>query len=224
MNAPVTSCDAATGEKLADANEQSVCTGGTAASCVDNQPWIVNGGLSMGFAAAAVGGISGLNGDENCGQCYELRFLDQAHDPSGDNWGGSHPTLVGKTIVIQVTNIGYDVSGEHSFDLQIPGAGQGIFTNGCVAQFPGKTTGDFDCDNNYGGCSDKSGCARLPEELQPGCEWRHDWYYWLEDGGKTNNPYVDFRRVQCPEALVEISGSYPMDDASFPVIDPMDYV
>jgi len=53
-------------------------------------------------------------------------------------------------MVVQVTNIGYDVSGEHSFDLQIPGAGQGIFTNGCTAQFSGHSSGDFDCDNNYG--------------------------------------------------------------------------
>ena len=33
---------------------------------------------------------------------------------------------MGKSHIIQVTNIGYDVSGDHSFDLQIPGAGQGI--------------------------------------------------------------------------------------------------
>jgi len=220
---PVAACDAATGNVLTDSNVVSVCEGGTATTCSNNQPFIVNSGLSMGFAAAAVGGISGLNGDENCGQCYALHFIDQTHDPNGDNWGGAHPELVGKTMVVQVTNIGYDVSGEHSFDIQIPGAGQGIFTSGCVAQFPGTQVGDHDCDNNYGGCSDKSGCARLPEELQAGCEWRHDWYHWLKVSGQTNNPHVDFRRVQCPSQLTNISGSVVLDDANFPAINPSDY-
>merc|ERR1712187_400907 len=216
------SCDV-DGNKLQDANVASVCDGGTASSCADNKPFLVNSGLSMGFAAAAVGGVNGLNGDENCGQCYELRFTDEKHDPNGDNWGGSHPDLAGKTMVIQVTNIGYDVTGDHSFDLQIPGAGQGIFDQGCKKQFPGHGSGDFDCDNNYGGCDTKSGCSRLPEALQAGCEWRYDWYRWLAAGGQTNNPYVQFRRVQCPSQLTDISGSVPTDDASYPAINVNDY-
>merc|ERR1719215_726207 len=99
-------------------------------------------------------------------------------------------------MVVQVTNIGFDVSGQHSFDIQIPGAGQGKFTNGCAAQFAGYSTQAFDCANNYGGCSQKSGCSMLPGELQPGCNWRHDWYHWMESTGTTNNPFVDFRRVR----------------------------
>jgi len=171
----------------------------------------------MGFAAAAVGGIHGLSGDDNCGQCYELRFTGQIH-PNG-NWGGSHPSLVNRTMVIQVTNIGYDVSGQHSFDLQIPGAGQGIFTDGCTKQFSGYTSGDFDCDNNYGGCNNREGCQRLPAALQSGCTWRYDWYYWLKLHGQTNNPYVDYRRVQCPDQLTSISGSTPTDDAQYPSVN-----
>jgi hypothetical protein len=168
----------------------------------------------MGFTAAAVGGSSGLSGDDNCGQCYELLFTDQTHG----NWGGSHPSLVGKSMVVQVTNIGYDVNGEHSFDLQIPGAGQGIFADGCTRQFGG-STGDYDCDNRYGGCGERSGCDRLPEALRAGCHWRYDWYYWFIAGGQTNNPYVDFRRVRCPSHLTNISGSTPLDDSSFPEVD-----
>jgi len=175
----------------------------------------------MGFAAAAVGGVSGLDGDNNCAMCYQLVFTDTVH-PDG-NWGGAHPDLVGKTMVIQVTNIGYDVSGVHSFDLQIPGAGQGIYDSGCVAQFPGYASGDFDCDNNYGGCSNITGCSRLPTDLQAGCEWRYTWYEWLLEDGKTNNPYVDFRRVQCPTQLTDISGSIPLDDADYPVFNVADY-
>jgi len=221
MSRPVLSCDASTGEKLTDANVASVCDGGPAASCADNQPFVVDRRLSMGFAAIAVSGSHGLTGDDNCGQCFELKFLDTIH--SNGNWGGSHPDLAGKSMVVQVTNIGYDVNGDHSFDLQIPGAGQGIFTDGCTAQFPGTSSGDFDCDNNYGGCFDKAGCARLPQELRSGCEWRYDWYRWFARGGQTNNPFVDFRRVRCPEHLTNISGSLPEDDSLHPEVDLASY-
>jgi len=217
VDKPFQACDARTGAKLFDANEKSVCDGGNAASCIDNAPFAVKQNLSMGFAAVAVSGSHGLLGDTNCGQCYELRFTDAIH--SSGNWGGSHPGLAGRSMVVQVSNIGYDVNGEHSFDIRIPGAGQGIFTDGCTGQFPGHNTGDFDCDNNYGGCFEKSGCARLPAALQPGCHWRYDWYRWFEAHGQTNNPYVDFRRVSCPSHLIDISGSVTSDDHLFPEID-----
>lgn len=168
----------------------------------------------MGFAAAAVSGNNGLNGDDNCGQCYELRFAAGKHQP--DNWGGSNPSLVGKRIVVQVTNIGYDVVGDHSFDIQIPGAGQGAFSDGCARQFPGTSSANFDCGNLYGGCSTIAGCDQLPSALQAGCRWRYTWYYWLTAGGQTNNPFVDFRRVKCPSQLTAISGSIPNDDSSYP--------
>lgn len=219
MNTPTLSCDANTGLKLTDPNVKSVCDGGTSASCTDNGPIAISSRLSLGFTAAAVGGSSGLKGDTNCGQCYELQFVAQRHFPAGDNWGGSNPQLVGRTMIVQVTNIGNDVSGDQSFDLQIPGAGQGAFSTGCARQFSGFSSGDFDCDNNYGGCNDRSGCARLPEALRPGCQWRYDWYYWLAQGGQTNNPYVKFRRVRCPAQLTDKSGSVALDDADYPAVD-----
>ena len=206
---PVLACEAETGEILTDANVAGVCDGGTAASCASNQPWTYNDGVSLGFAAASVGGNHGLNGDENCGQCYELVWSDE---------GGAHPDIVGKSHIIQVTNIGYDVTGDHSFDLQIPGGGQGIFDTGCVRQFPGGlfggySTDDFDCGVRYGGCADESGCSRLPSELRAGCEWR------FSDSYRSDNPYVRFRRVRCPAELVEISGSTPRDDDDWPALD-----
>jgi len=223
VDVPVAACSASTGQRLEDPGADSVCQGGPAASCTDNRPFVVSPSLSMGFAAAAVGGVSGLSGDDNCGQCFELRFEAARHAPAGDNWGGAHPEVVGRAMIVQVTNIGYDVNGEHSFDVQIPGAGQGIFTNGCTAQFPGYASADFDCNNNYGGCNDKSGCERLPPELRPGCEWRYDWLRWLAAGGQTNNPYVKFRRVKCPSQLISISGSTPLDDDAYPQINLADY-
>ena len=135
------------------------------------------------------------------------------------NEGGAHPDIVGKSHIIQVTNIGYDVTGDHSFDLQIPGGGQGIFDTGCVRQFPGGlfggyySTDDFDCGVRYGGCADESGCSRLPSELRAGCEWRFGESY------RSDNPYVRFRRVRCPAELVEISGSTPRDDDEYEAVD-----
>lgn len=214
VTAPVKACKA--DGSAAGPNDASVCDGGVAASCTDNQPWKASATRSYGFTAAAVSGSHGLTGDANCGQCYELQFTAEIH--SDGNWGGSHPDLVGKSHIVQVTNIGYDVSGKHSFDLQIPGAGQGAFTSGCTKQFGGKPKGDFDCDNNYGGCDDISGCARLPKILQKGCEWRYTFYKWLVQNGKSNNPYVKFRRVRCPKVLTDISGSVPLDDDNHPAV------
>jgi len=222
VNKPALACEAGTDKRLQDPNVKSVCGGGTAASCSDNQPFVVAGNLTMGFTAAAVGGGHGLNGDENCGQCFELRFTSQVHP--GGNWGGSHPGLVGKSMIVQVTNIGYDVTGDHSFDIQIPAAGQGIFRDGCVKDYGhGFTVSDFDCGKNYGGCDNISGCAKLPAVLRPGCEWRYNWYHWNQGGGKTNNPYVDFRRVKCPRQLIDISGTIPNDDDMQPMADVVDY-
>lgn len=221
VNQPFASCDTGTGEVLTNFNAPSACGGGHAASCANNKPFVVRERLSMGYSAIAVSGSHGLLGDTNCGQCFELKFVDTIH--SDGNWGGSHPDLVDKSMVVQVSNIGYDVNGDHSFDIQIPGAGQGLFTDGCTKQFPNHTSGDFDCDNNYGGCSNITGCQRLPEQLRSGCEWRYRWYKWLVHGGQTNNPYVDFRRVRCPEHLTNISHSTPLDDSSYPEIDLNSY-
>jgi len=220
VSGPVASCDAS-GQKLGP-NEQSVCDGGTAASCIDNQPFQLSSSLSMGFTAAAVSGAHGLEGDKNCGQCFLLKFVDKIHTP--DMWGGSHPDLVDRSMIVQVTNIGFDVNSNHSFDLQIPGAGQGAFTNGCPKQFPGYSSGKFDCNNNWGGCDTKAGCADLPAALRPGCEWRYDWYRWLVDGGQTNNPFVKFRRVRCPEHLTNKTGSIPNDDLQYPEVNLDEYL
>jgi len=178
--------------------------------------------LTLGFAAAAVSGNHGLLGDQNCAQCFQLRFVDKMHD--GGVWGGSHRHLVNKSMIVQVLNIGYDVTGAHSFDIQIPGAGQGIFGSGCRGQYRGFSTGDFDCDNRYGGCHRRDGCARLPKQLQSGCRWRYDWFHWLKHQGQTNNPWVKFRRVRCPKELVAISGSTPLDDHLYRALDAKHYL
>jgi len=228
LDSPVASCDAHTGKRLDSANVKSVCgeEQGRAVTCPSHQPSALNSGLSIGFAAATVTGKHGLDGDKVCGHCFELLFTDRSHvdKGTGDRWGGAHPDLVDKRMIVQVTNIGFDVVGNHSFDILIPGAGQGIFADGCHRQYPDHAVDDFDCGNRHGGCSEKSGCARLPKELQPGCEWRHDWYKWLAASGKTNNPYIRFRRVQCPRQIVRLSGASPDDDSWMPAASMSDSV
>mmetsp|Transcript_29836 Transcript_29836/g.91356 ORF Transcript_29836/g.91356 Transcript_29836/m.91356 type:complete len:469 (+) Transcript_29836:38-1444(+) len=207
-------CDVTTGATLLDAFEESVCVGGNGAACADQQPFTLREGVSMGFAAAAVSSNKGtLKGDDNCGQCFELQWTEDRY-----TWGGgAHPEIVGWSHLVQVTNVGFDVSGEHSFDLQIPGAGQGLFNTACSQQFPGFSDGDFDCDNNYGGCDDVSGCARLPEELRRGCEWRYSpAYRWLQDNGQSNNPLMRYRRIKCPQELVDLSETRALDDDDWP--------
>ena len=89
VDSPVLACEAETGEILTDANVASVCDGGTAASCASNQPWTYNDGVSLGFAAASTGGHPYLNGDQNCGQCFELVWTDEQHSYGG----GAHSDI-----------------------------------------------------------------------------------------------------------------------------------
>jgi hypothetical protein len=167
----------------------------------------------MGFAAAAVrGGAHHLSGDLNCGQCYELLFVDGQHPGKNGSWGGASKGLVNKRMIVQVTNIGEDVEGNQSFDIQIPGAGLGLRTTGCTAQFPGTKMDDFDCGNRFGGCTSITDCDKLPKDLQSGCRWRHSWLEWLKKDGRTNNPFVQFRRVRCPLQLTTATGSVPYDE------------
>jgi len=225
---PVFACDGA-GYKLTDPLAISVCDAGgivaNAATCADNKPWAVNPSLSYGFASVTASDVQGLVGDANCGQCYELKFVEGTHvnTTTGTRYGGTHPDLVNKSMVVQVTNVGHGVTAAHSFDIHIPGAGQRTAQRGCSQQFNDVNVDDFDCGQRVGGCDSKASCARLPNTLRSGCEWRFDWLQYLAFAGQTNNPYVQFRRVRCPEALTNKSGSVPLDDAPWPIIDPIAY-
>lgn len=53
MTRPVESC-AKNGVAVVGANIQSVCAGGSAYMCNDQQPWAVNDNLAYGFAAASI--------------------------------------------------------------------------------------------------------------------------------------------------------------------------
>lgn len=105
-------------------------------------------------------------------------------------------------MLVQSVNTGGDLSG-NQFDLQIPGGGTGIF-DGCTAEF-GSSWGA-----QYGGVSNRSQCSTLPTKLQPGCEWRFDWFR------NSDNPTHTFTQISCPAELTGVTGCVRGDDASFP--------
>jgi hypothetical protein len=108
----------------------------------------------------------------------------------------------GKIMVVQSVNTGGDL-GDNQFDLQIPGGGVGMF-DGCSSQFGGLG------GSRYGGISNRSDCASMPAALQPGCDWRFDWFNFAD------NPSHSFTQVSCPDELVNRSGCRRNDDADFP--------
>lgn len=110
----------------------------------------------------------------------------------------------GKTMVVQSTNTGGDLSNNH-FDIQMPGGGVGIF-DGCSSEFGQTLPGE-----RYGGISSRSQCDTFPELLKDGCYWRFDWFK------NADNPDFKFEQVQCPKALTDISHCVRNDDKSFPV-------
>jgi len=177
VSAPVTTCDISD-NPLTDSNAASGCNGGTAYMCSDQSPWAVNDTLAYGFAATT---ISGGSESSWCCACYELTFTSGA--------------VAGKKMIVQATNTGGDLS-ENQFDLAIPGGGVGIY-NGCTAEWGAPSSG---WGAQYGGISDRSSCDSFPSKLQPGCDWRFDWF----EGA--DNPTVDFVQVTCPAALTAKTG------------------
>jgi len=157
---------------------KSVCDNGEGYMCNNNQPIVINDKLAYGFAAS----------HEKCCTCQRLQFT------SGN--------VKGKQMIVQITNTGSDLGSNH-FDLQIPGAGVGIF-NGCTKQWGAPNDG---WGRRYGGVTSKSQCSQLPSQLRAGCEWRFGWF----EG--SDNPDVVFERVRCPKALTDITGCILPDES-----------
>ncbi|KAF7552359.1 hypothetical protein G7046_g7432 [Stylonectria norvegica] len=184
VNSPVLTCDAKD-NPLSSPDTTSGCDGGTAYTCTNNSPWAVNDNLAYGFAATAING--GTEASWCCG-CYALTFTSGA--------------VSGKTMVVQSTNTGGDISN-NQFDILMPGGGTGLF-DGCTPEFGGIPGAQ------YGGVSSVSDCDSMPELLKDGCKWRFNWF------GNSDNPTFTFKQVQCPKAITAISGCTRDDDSSFP--------
>jgi hypothetical protein len=198
---PVKSCNQQ--NQSTGSNTDSACSGGGAYACWDMAPWAVSDTLAYGYAA--------FNGSQ-CGQCYELKFTGQSNSAGNDPGSAA---LCGKTMIVQVINIGNITQGQ--FDLMIPGGGVGQF-NACTNQWnvSGSALGE-----QYGGvqltCQKQSSdygarkscttnaCNNLfknsnQANLLAGCKWGVDWLQ------AADNPKVVYRQVSCPSELTSKSG------------------
>ncbi|HRI08247.1 MAG TPA: hypothetical protein PKW35_10535 [Nannocystaceae bacterium] len=206
---PLALCDKSDAP-IADPLTASACDVPAAASaftCQSNAPWALSPTLAYGFAAVPASG-------DICGRCYQLQFDGTGHYDAADP--GSL-LLAGKTMIVQATNIGYDVGGGQ-FDILTPGGGVGLF-DACSFQWGvdtselGATYGGFMtyCQQQVGGDHQmlkecvKGRCDAVfadpaLAELAAGCRWYVDWYE------VADNPNLHYQEVACPAALVAISG------------------
>ncbi len=217
---PLTSCNQNDDPQPGSYNQASSCeqpTANAAYTCHDLSPWQVTPQLAFGFAAVP------SNGDI-CGRCYQLDFDGSSHN------GGSDPgssALAGKTMVVQATNIGFDVGGGQ-FDLLIPGGGVGLF-DACSAQLDVPTSA---LGQTYGGllaqCKQQLGfnaslnaykscvtdaCSTVfsgHDDLLDGCDWFVNWFE------VADNPNLQYQEVECPAGLINASGMdrSALDDVS----------
>ncbi|KAL8745276.1 MAG: hypothetical protein Q9190_002582 [Brigantiaea leucoxantha] len=173
ITSPVKTCDIKD-QPLADSSDaKSGCEGGTSFMCSDQSPWAVDANTAYGFAAVTAA-------NPTCCQCYKLTFTDTA--------------IKGKTMIVQATNTGTDVSSSQ-FDLAIPGGGFGLF-DACTREW-NASPGVW--GQQYGGMSSNQ-CPQISSALQPGCGFRWDWMMGAD------NPSVDFETVDCPAEIVAKSG------------------
>lgn len=206
---PLQSCNAANMSLGSNTNATSSCQAlepNSAYTCFNMAPWSVSETLSYGFAAVPVEG-------DVCGRCYQLDFDGSGHHNPTDPGASMLST---KTMIVQATNVGYDVAGRQ-FDLLIPGGGVGLF-DACSYQWGvdtselGATYGGFltACQQQHNDRQARESCvlARCeavfgaPEfaELRAACHWFVAWFHIAD------NPNLTYREVACPAALVERSG------------------
>jgi len=205
--AALPSC-AANNTRLTNVNSGSSCDGGNAHMCWGMAPFTVNEKLAYGFAATSSGDV--------CGRCYQLQFTGSSYNSPGDPGSAA---LAGKTMIVQATNIGYDVKGGQ-FDILVPGGGVGAF-NACSAQWG---VSNSELGAQYGGllaaCKQEFGykatlaqyktclinrCnsvfgSRGLTELQKACTWYADWFQ------AADNPALKYKEVSCPAELTARSG------------------
>jgi hypothetical protein len=197
---PVNNCSQ--NNQIIGDNTQSACNGGSSFMCTSMAPWEVSSDLSYGYAAIA-------DNSQACGSCYKIEFTGQT---SNDPHDVGSTLLGGKVMIVQVTNIGYDVSGGQ-IDLLIPGGGVGAF-DACSQQW-----GTSDLGAQYGGfraeCNSAGSHSAIKEcvrnkcnsvfasfpDLKSGCLWYVDW---LE---AANNPALKYQPVDCPAELASNAGT-----------------
>ena len=202
IGTPAKQCNSNGKTQNTNYGEQSVCSGGGAATCTSQVPFTVSGCNNIGFAFAAVPAADGAA----CGKCFELTFTGEG------NWEtkANHQALKGKKLIVMVSNVGWDVQGGQ-FDIMIPGGGVGIY-NGTAgynwgdlgAQSGGLLT---DCENSVGWDGDlltlRKNCLvqkcnstfANDSEAKSGCLFLANF---MEAAG---NPKHNYKEVKCPSIL-----------------------
>ncbi|KAK0719379.1 glycoside hydrolase [Lasiosphaeris hirsuta] len=152
---------------------------GTAFLCDTYAPTVVSDTEAYGFV------VGFANAD--CCKCFEL------------TWPTARSAR-GKTMTVQVINVG-DTSTSvttKDFVIQTPGGGVGPNDAGCRFQY-GTTW--LVLGNQWGGVTNLGECAALPQNLQKGCDWRWNWA-----GGDVNGWNINYKQVNCPRKITSISG------------------
>ena len=192
---PTHTCDKS-GTATTGNDTQSACGGGGGGyMCYWGAPWSVSDTLSYGFAAY---------NNVPCGTCFQIQFTGKGQ--YNDKDPGSM-ALNGKTMIVQVINIGGIAANQ--FDLLIPGGGVGA-NNACTggsAQWSGANIGDTN-----GGmlttCKDSGSCVSqmcqaafgsMPQ-LLAGCNWVTGWF------AAADNPQMVYQKTTCPPEITAKSG------------------
>ena len=175
-------------------NEQSACSNGGAYMCWNEAPWSLDDTLAYGFAA---------HNNVPCGRCYQIQFDGKGHE------GQNNSSLNGKTMIVQVTNIGN--IGSDQFDLLIPGNGVGAGdpdSSACKAQFGsnvdlGAQNGGFRATCGADKTCIMNKCMAAfsgKSDLLNGCDWYVNWF------GAADNPTFVSKQIACPSAITQRSG------------------
>jgi len=192
VNSPVMNCDKDGVTKLPNANGNSCDNSGgnptpLVYTCTTSGPLAINNSVSVITVAAK---IDGLTEAQTCCACFEVTLL-------------SGPAQ-GKILLAQVTNTGSDLV-TNQMDCNIPASGPGIY-DACTTQWGQQYKSSWGA--TYGGISTKAQCTQIPSQLQPGCNWRFDWFM------GSDNPSTSFRQVQCPPCLTKRTGCKRTDDST----------
>ena len=202
---PMPSCKKDGSSNGDDYEVKSSCDGGDGYLCNNLAPWKVSDTVSYGYAASGSGDI--------CGKCYQLQFTGKGH--YSDTPGAV--ALAGKTMIVQLISLGYDVSGGQ-FDILIPGGGVGVF-NACSNKWNipnsefGAAYGGFltACQQQLGyydhdalkACVKAKGQSvfrdRGIDDMADGVDWFVDWFM------AADNPNLVYKEIECPAELIEKS-------------------
>jgi hypothetical protein len=200
---PAKQCSANGKTENTNYDEQSVCSGGGAATCTSQIPFTIDGCDNIGFAFAAVPASNG----GQCGKCFQLTFTGKGKYETKQN----HKALAGKKLIVMVTNIGADVN-QGQFDVMIPGGGVGLYngTSGYGWGAQGAQYGGLlsDCESEIGYNASnllekRKSCLvekcnkafSSDATAKQGCLFLANF---MEAAG---NPLHDYVEVECPEVL-----------------------